>query len=554
MILRSVARQTALVASFALLATGCRAPSREVEKTATAPSSAASHAAKDDIPWFEGTVEEAFAAAAAERKPLFLYWGAVWCPPCHALRTRIFPRPEIRARLAAAIPVYLDGDTERAQVWGEKLGTKGYPTVIVFDPDGREVTRLPSLLGVEDYAELLKTALDAAHPLTERIAEAERLGPAGLAPAEVELLAFHAWYQDERSGLDDARRQALFERFWRETPADRPVVRSRFLALHLSELAGEKEAPRLLDDATRTELVTELETLLVDPAQRAANTELVLYGAGRVVSRLAPEPGALRDRLVAAWDAAARALEEDESWTTDDRLSAIGPRLDLARLVAGEDAPLPPELLDHLRERVRWAEARVTDEEELQAVMNTMGGLLEFAGLVDETRALLSGKAASTVAPYYYTGWLAGLEAEAGRAAESVALYRRAWQEARSAQDGGPAGKMTPLRWGSTYLRQAMKQTPEATEAIAADLAQLLDDALTGPDAFAGGNWARLESLGKALGDWGGTGDAAAERAAVIESARGRMRRACDGLEGTEPDTPGGRCRSFLAEPEQRAG
>jgi hypothetical protein len=549
MILRCVVRQTALVASFVLIATGCRAPSDEVEKTAAEPSPATAHAAKDDIPWFEGTVEEAFAAAAAERKPLFLYWGAVWCPPCHALRTRIFPRPEIRARLAAAIPVYLDGDTERAQVWGEKLGTKGYPTVIVFDPDGREVTRLPSLLGVEDYAELLKTALDAAHPLTERIAEAERLGPAGLAPAEVELLAFHAWYQDDRSGLDDARRRALFERFWRETPADRPVVRSRFFALHLSELAGE-ESPAPLDAATRDELVAGLETLLVDPAQRAANTELVLYGVDRVVPRLAPEPGPLRDRLIAAWDAAARALEDDESWTTDDRLSAIGPRLELARLVAGEGAPLPAELLDHLRERVRWAEARVTDEEEMQAVMNTMGGLLEDAGLVDETRALLSEKAASTVAPYYYTGWLAGLEADAGRAAESVALYRRAWQEARAAQEGGPAGRMTPLRWGSTYLRQAMKQTPDATEAIAADLAQLLDDALAGPDAFAGGNWSRLEALGAALAAWRGAAGAPVERTEIVATARDRVRAVCGGFEGGGEGSPAERCRSFLADPE----
>jgi hypothetical protein len=547
MILRFVARQTALVASLALIATGCRTPSDEVEKVAADPSPTAAHAAKDGIPWFEGTVEAAFAAAAAERKPLFLYWGAVWCPPCHALRTRIFPRPEIRARLAAAIPVYLDGDTERAQIWGEKLGTAGYPTVIVFDPDGREVTRMPSQLAVEDYAELLATALDAAHPLAERIAEAERVGPAGLAPAELELLAFHAWYQDKRSGLDEARRQALFERFWRETPADRPVVRSRFLALHLAELAGEQEAPRPLDDTTRAELVAGLETLLADPARRAANAELVLSRAGRVVSRLAPDPGAARDRLIAAWDAAARAFEDDESWTTDDRLSALGPRLDLARLVAGEGQPLPPELLDHLRERVRWAEARVTDDEELQAVMNTMGGLLEGAGLVDETRALLTAKAASTVAPYYYTGWLAGLEADAGRAAEAVALYRRAWQEARAAQAGGPAGRMTPLRWGSTYLRQAMKLTPEASDAIAADLGQVLEDALAGPDAFAGGNWARLETLGAALRAWRDGAEGAATREAVIAAARERVRSSCGRFAGDGEDSPGARCRGFLA-------
>lgn len=539
-----VVASAVVAASLALLIAGCRRG--DSAATPAADSAPAQVAVEDDIPWFEGTVEQAFATAAAERKPLFLYWGAVWCPPCHALRTRIFPRPEIRARLAAAVPVYLDGDTERAQVWGEKLGTAGYPTVIVFDPDGREVTRLPGVLGVEDFAELLTTALDAAKPLAERIAEAERVGPAGMTPAELELLAFHAWYQDERSGLDDTRRKALFERFWRETPTDRPVVRSRFFAGHLGELARE-ESPSPLGAAERDELVAALETLLSDREQRAANIEVVLYGAGRVVARLAPEPGALRDRLIAAWQAAARALEDDESWTTNDRLEALAPRIELARLVAGDDAPLPAELLDRVRERVRWAEGRVRDDEEMQAVMSTMAGLLEDAGLADETRALLSEKAASTVAPYYYTGWLAGLEADAGRAAESVALYRRAWQEARVAQDGGPAGRMTPLRWGSTYLRQAMKQTPEATSAIAADLSQLLDDALTGPDAFAGGNWARLESLAAALTAWRGAKDVPAARAGVVEAARQRVMASCSGLADQGADSAGARCRSFLA-------
>ena len=32
------------------------------------------------IPWFQGSVEDAFARAKAEEKPLFFYWGAQWCP------------------------------------------------------------------------------------------------------------------------------------------------------------------------------------------------------------------------------------------------------------------------------------------------------------------------------------------------------------------------------------------------------------------------------------------------------------------------------------------
>ena len=36
------------------------------------------------IAWFPGDVDAAFSRALAEHKPLFLYWGASWCPPCTA--------------------------------------------------------------------------------------------------------------------------------------------------------------------------------------------------------------------------------------------------------------------------------------------------------------------------------------------------------------------------------------------------------------------------------------------------------------------------------------
>src|SRR5664279_3792346 len=32
------------------------------------------------VAWTTGDVDAAFAAAKAEHNPVFLYWGAVWCP------------------------------------------------------------------------------------------------------------------------------------------------------------------------------------------------------------------------------------------------------------------------------------------------------------------------------------------------------------------------------------------------------------------------------------------------------------------------------------------
>ncbi len=81
-----------------------------------ATKSAASQPAA--IQWVEGAVTAAFARAAAEGKPVFLYWGAAWCPPCHELKATVFSRPEFIEKMKLFVPVYIDGDAPGAQKWG----------------------------------------------------------------------------------------------------------------------------------------------------------------------------------------------------------------------------------------------------------------------------------------------------------------------------------------------------------------------------------------------------------------------------------------------------
>lgn len=83
--------------------------------------------------WFKGSVDEAFASALETKKLVLLYWGAEWCPPCHELKNNVFSHPEFPELASDFVPVYLDGDLENAQVWGDKLDVSGYPTVLLLE-------------------------------------------------------------------------------------------------------------------------------------------------------------------------------------------------------------------------------------------------------------------------------------------------------------------------------------------------------------------------------------------------------------------------------------
>ena len=187
-------------ARAALLATAClllplggcgrKAPAPEAAVPAAAQPTSGAHL-PEGIAWFDGEVEAAFAAAKAADKPLFLYWGAEWCPPCAQIKATIFNQREFQERSRLFVPVYLDGDTPSAQKHGEQFGVVGYPTMILFRADGAEITRLPGYVDVERYATILDVALDDARPAAELV-DAARKGEV-LSQNDWRLLAYHSW-------------------------------------------------------------------------------------------------------------------------------------------------------------------------------------------------------------------------------------------------------------------------------------------------------------------------------------------------------------------------
>ena len=113
-----------LVIAAAALAWGCTPEGAGTDARAEAAASLRNADAGQGIAWLDD-VEAGFAVAGATGKPVFLYWGAEWCPYCADLKAHVFARRDVQEKLKLFVPVYLDGDSAGAQKWGEEFAIAG---------------------------------------------------------------------------------------------------------------------------------------------------------------------------------------------------------------------------------------------------------------------------------------------------------------------------------------------------------------------------------------------------------------------------------------------
>jgi len=519
---------TALLLTLAL---GCAQPEPIADATAAAGSET-----KAEIAWYDGDVEAAFAASEKDGKPLFLYWGAVWCPPCHYLKTKIFKQPSFVEASTRFRNVYLDGDTESAQYWGEHFATAGYPTVIIFDAAGNEVIRMSSGIPVDEYTHVLDTALSRMRPVNDVLDTVLTEGAAAVTPEDLTLLAFNSWSQDSRLERPPEALAEAFAELWNATPEELAVERSRFLSLAL-EYTLEAEAE--LTEERRTTYHDAVIALVRDRRLRNSNVYFTFYSAGEIVDLLHPEPSPDRDALIEAWTAALIEAEADEELTVTDRLATLYGRIGLARASAppsdsDEPPPLPAELVSDIEARVAWANETVTTDTELQAVMNTMAGLLSEADLIEEAKALVTARMDETVSPHYYMSWMSSLEEESGDIPAALEWSRRAYDEA--------TGPYTRFQWGSSYVRDVIRLTPDDLSTVERAAQEILTELLVNDDAFANRNYSRLRRLDAAFGEWAESG----ERQQAAERIRAVVAAECDRYPAAGEDSQNDRCTGFL--------
>jgi hypothetical protein len=433
----------------------------------------------DAMAWFEGGIDAALALAAHNGRPLFLYWGASWCPPCNRVKSELFTHAGVIASLQAMVAVQLDGDSPQAQALAARFKLRSYPTMVLFHPDGSELTRLPCELDGAMFSEALTAARFAGQSAAASLLAALD-GVRAITTAEWTLLANYSWDTDEDvllQGRDVGTTLATLSALALNAMQGEPAIFARQIedaAIRLRLHALVAQSGQGADATTPAFLLS-----VFGDARRARANMDIFVNSGHQLVRAAPAQHA---QLASALAAAAAHWSEDTTLSMPDRLSATRLQMRMARL--GYAAPGMPE---RVRASVDAALAVVDGKYARHTLLNTAVSALNDAGLYADAEGLLQSELARSHSPFYFMLSLAASARRRGDGPGVLQWYEQAWR--------GAHGSATRIQWGVTYLCAVIDATPADEARIEKACALVTQDFNAASDAFQQRNLTQARKL-----------------------------------------------------------
>ena len=446
--------------------------------------------------WHKGSVNEAFEQAKREKKPIFLYWGAVWCPSCNQIKAEVLSKPRFAELMEPFIAVYLDGDDESAQIWGDKLKISGYPTMMIFDSDGREVVRLSETINMEEFEMAVAGAVNRFETLPATLSRV--LSGKG-ADHDWKLLAYTSWEWKEGSAAGVNNALAGREQLIHVIPDHLLREKALFASQILQDAYNNREEPASQDQVASIKkqgtyfldaIFTSNDTILAARTFLTQNTEIVGW--------LYPSPlDSSFQHYKELWLKAASFIETSPEVSLDLRLYAVYPSLLFYQMEHKSeknehtDFNLPVELIAKVRQAVRLAIPNIKTEYERHTVIPAAAELLSEIKDNDEARALLTQEIKQTKTPWYYYSALAAIEREQGHTKEALAYASAARQSAQ--------GRATRLQWITNDLFISLSYAKNDKKRLLSLINEYYTLATSLPDGFSGRNLMRAQKVSESI-------------------------------------------------------
>ena len=465
--------------------------------------------------WFQGSVQAAFDQAKKEKKPIFLYWGAVWCPPCNEIKSEVFSRPKFAELMKPMIAVYLDGDTERAQVWGDKLNIAGYPTILMYAADGKEMVRLSGGVDLEEFSEAITSVLLGKRPLRDTLNLASQ---GKLSKEEWKTLAFLSWGQvDEKEiGYQGSDWLALKKKIVDQIPKDL-LVEKAIITAHLLEAAAEasqkyqdslkkkdnkpkkdnddlKKAKKIADKIRQTP--SYFESFFANNKTIRAVRSTFAWSGSTFATFYFPEGIKNNEKAWQAWKEkwwrTSKKLMEDQSISVDIRLWLANAEVALHLFPDGKKEDLPKDIIGRIKQAAAKADKEAVTNFQRHSVISGAAYMLRSIGDINGARTLLKKELKSTDTPWYYQSSLASLEKEAGNDAVALDWIEKARKSA--------TGRATKLQWTvSDLLMNITIKSKAQKKRIKNLVSEYYKVAFDLKDGFSGRNFYRAKRVAQKI-------------------------------------------------------
>lgn len=473
-----------IILLFSLLVPSVLSNAEELSSQVAPASKEVSHEQKH---WFQGSVSDAFAAAAKQQKHIILYWGAEWCPPCNDLKDQVFSHSEFPQFASRYIMVYLDGDSEGAQTWGEKLKVSGYPTVVLLDPKGKELFRFSSGMDFVEFKKAIGAAVASGKNVKTLISNLKSKQP---------KLSLEDWqtlsttYIDQGAlGLDDQTTEKLIEKSWRLCPSDFPVGKATFAAglwdSSLQEKSSLKEPFKANEDAI-------LEQILASGLTMDAARNSLMNEPQKKIKSLKPEnKERVRQRLAIY----VKDLATSPARAPSERAMALHSYLDLESMAP---APNLVNLRLETQQNLDSILQATTSSHQMASTYPEVASIIEQLSGPKDAVVFLESKIPGAKTPWYFESMLSSLENTLGNQAKALE-----WSEKAKSSSKGSA---TKLQWISKDVALKSKVLEKSDAKVTATISEFFAEATHQSDKFDGRNVSAHKRVAAVIHDLGTNG------------------------------------------------